>query len=261
MSETLSATPTAITADPITPRHNGGLDALRASTTLLVLFHHTALTYGAIGGWFFREIPTDRSPSAMLLILFGTVNQAWFMGLFFLLAGYFTPAALRDKGPLRFMADRLLRLGLPLLVFGWLLGPITIALALTDKGRPFFGTLLWLWRHGVFEKGPLWFAWALLIPATVAALWQAVQARRGGRSTAASAPRPFPANATLLIAALATGVAAFALRVVWPVGQEAWGLQLGYCASYVVLFAAGCLAAGPRWPRSMRSGSRCSRGV
>jgi hypothetical protein len=29
---------------------NGGIDALRAAVTLLVVFHHTAITYGAIGG-------------------------------------------------------------------------------------------------------------------------------------------------------------------------------------------------------------------
>ena len=36
---------------------NGGIDALRAAVTLLVVLHHTALTYGAIGGWYYQEIP------------------------------------------------------------------------------------------------------------------------------------------------------------------------------------------------------------
>ena len=42
-----------------TPPRNSGLDALRAALTVLVLLHHTAITYGAIGGWFYRELPTD----------------------------------------------------------------------------------------------------------------------------------------------------------------------------------------------------------
>jgi hypothetical protein len=33
------------------------------------------------------------------------------------------------------------------------------------------------------------------------------------------------------------------LRLVWPTGTTVLHLQLGYFASYVVLFAAGCLAA------------------
>jgi hypothetical protein len=37
------------------------------------------------------------------------------------------------------------------------------------------------------------------------------------------------------------------LRLVWPVGVNVAFLQLGYFASYVVLFAAGCAAADGRW--------------
>ncbi len=86
-----------------TPARNAGLDVLRAATTLLVVFHHTAITYGAIGGGFYKETLTDRSFSSMLLVFFCTLNQAWFMGLFFLLAGYYTPAAVQAKGPLRYL--------------------------------------------------------------------------------------------------------------------------------------------------------------
>ena len=72
--------------------HNPGFDALRASLTLLVVMHHTAITYGAIGGRYYREVRTD-ALSSTLLVLFCTLNQALLMGLFFLPAGYFTPAA------------------------------------------------------------------------------------------------------------------------------------------------------------------------
>jgi peptidoglycan/LPS O-acetylase OafA/YrhL len=51
----------------------------------------------------------------------------------------------------------------------------------------------------------------------------------------------------LALAAFATGAAAFALRLVWPVGTETFGLQLGYFASYIVLFAAGCFGAPAHW--------------
>ncbi len=67
--------------------HNAGFDALRAFLTVLVVLHHTALTYGAIGGWFYRELPTSAALSSQLLVFFCTVNQSFFMGLFFLLAG------------------------------------------------------------------------------------------------------------------------------------------------------------------------------
>ena len=44
---------------------------------------------------------------------FFTVNAAFFMGLFFLIAGYFSAAAYARRGPWRFLAARALRLGTP----------------------------------------------------------------------------------------------------------------------------------------------------
>lgn len=70
---------------------NGALDALRAVTTVLVVFHHAAITYGSDGDWFYREAMPSPAPSSLVLTFFCAFNQAWFIGLFFLLAGYFTP--------------------------------------------------------------------------------------------------------------------------------------------------------------------------
>jgi peptidoglycan/LPS O-acetylase OafA/YrhL len=216
---------------------NGGIDALRAAVTLLVVFHHTAITYGAIGGWYYKEIAPSKSLGGILLILFCTVNQAWFMGLFFLLAGYYTPAGYDRHGPAGFARERLLRLGVPLLVYFFLLHPLTVALAETTRGRSFAGVLEYQWMHGKFEPGPLWFAEALLIFAACWMVWRVMM-----KPTKTSAP-PFPSNVALLAAALASGAGAFLLRLIWPVGVNVGFLQLGYFASYIVLFFAGCAAA------------------
>jgi peptidoglycan/LPS O-acetylase OafA/YrhL len=96
-----------------TPRRirNAGIDALRIGTIFMVVLHHTAITYGAIGGWYYKEVPTDGSLSSMLLVFFCTLNQAWFMGLFFLLAGYYTPEPLQRQGAWHYLGGRLSRLG------------------------------------------------------------------------------------------------------------------------------------------------------
>ena len=46
------------------------------------------------------------------------------MSLLFLIAGYFSPQSLDCKGQRRFVRDRLIRLGLPLVVFYFVLNPI-----------------------------------------------------------------------------------------------------------------------------------------
>lgn len=219
-----------------------GLDRLKAGLTLLVVFHHTAITYGGAGGWFYRELKQSDAPSSILLTFFCAINQAYFMGLFFLIAGLFTPQALQHKSSVRFLLDRFVRLGIPLLAFGWLLGPVTIALVqATLRDRSFSEVLVSLWQRGVFEQGPLWFAKALLLMALASLLLHRVAGwpREG--------TRPFPGNGQLLLAAIVCGLAAFALRLVWPVGTEFWGLQLGYFAGYVILYVAGNLAAQTGW--------------
>jgi glucan biosynthesis protein C len=47
------------------------------------------------------------------------------MGLLFFIAGYFSPASLDRKGPSHFVRERAFRLGLPVLFYMLLLGPIT----------------------------------------------------------------------------------------------------------------------------------------
>jgi len=219
-------------------RREAGLDALRASLVLLLLFHHSAITYGGSGDWYYKESHTGYALSTSLLSLFAGFNQAFFMGLFFLLAGYFTPGSLERHGAASYMRERALRLGLPLIVYFLLLSPVTMSLAATARGRDFFKTLIYNWTHGRMEPGPLWFCEALLI---FAGLYVALRAFAPG--LARLAPPSFPSNPTLALAALGTGAAAFLLRLVWPTGTTLLYLQLGFFATYVVLFAAGCLAA------------------
>ncbi|MES2716304.1 MAG: acyltransferase family protein [Pseudomonadota bacterium] len=220
------------------------IDRLRTVLTVLVIAHHTAITYGGSGSWFYREVHDGGTPFSLLLTLFCSVNQAFFMGLFFLLAGYFTPPALAAKGLGRFVRDRLLRLGLPLLAFGWVLGPLAVAIAGTQQGRPLLGGWWALVSQGVFVLGPLWFAWALLLFSAGWLLWRALRPLPLLPQADAAA---VPCDRAWLLSALGVGAAALAIRQWVPVGENRLGLQLGYFASYLFLFALGCAAWRHRW--------------
>jgi glucan biosynthesis protein C len=92
------------------------LDNLRLYLTILVILHHTAIAYGAVGDWSIVDPAVD-DISPVFLTFFTAVNQSYFMSAFFLLAGYFTPRSLDRKGRASFIKDRLIRLGIPLLLF------------------------------------------------------------------------------------------------------------------------------------------------
>jgi len=110
------------------------------------------------GDRYYTEVRAGHDPSSLLLSLFTGFNQAFFMGLFFLLAGYFTPRAVERHGVAAYMGERALRLGLPLLIYFLLLSPATMALAATARGRNFFTALVANWTQGRMESGPFWFA-------------------------------------------------------------------------------------------------------
>lgn len=214
------------------------IDHLRVAMTALVVFHHAAITYGADGGWYLHQAPQG---SSLPLTVFVAVNQAFFMGFFFLIAGYFTPASYARKGPWRFAADRLLRLGLPLLIFGFVLDPLTVALARAHSTEAMFAMWGQMMARGWFSSGPLWFAQALLNFSAAFMVWRALL------RPAPETQRPLPGHAAIFLSALAVGVAAFLLRLVFPVGEAVSNLQFGYFASYILLFAVGAAAARGRW--------------
>jgi len=51
------------------------------------------------------------------------MTQAYFMGLLFLIAGYFVPDSFDRKGPARFLRDRAVRLGIPTLIYMLFINP------------------------------------------------------------------------------------------------------------------------------------------
>jgi len=92
---------------------------------MLVIAHHLMVIYANSGGWIYHEGRQDDITSA-LGGWFCAVNQAYFMGLFLFVAAYFVPGAYDRKGPGWFLFDRLVRLGIPLALYSWLLRPFFI---------------------------------------------------------------------------------------------------------------------------------------
>ena len=222
-----------MTRNPAVPTRNAAIDHLRVFLTALVIFHHVAIVYGGSGGWYWKEVEDGSNP---LLILFNAVNQSYFMGFFFLLAGYYTPRSFERKGELRFIKERFLRLGIPLVVYFFVIAPFTVGLIRHHEGM---GLLEGWWKMVLeheFEPGPLWFAEALLIFALLYGLWRRFRPE-------ASSLKKIPGNLSLAISALALGFISFGIRLWLPVGESVLWLQLGYFPCYVFLFFAGTLCA------------------
>lgn len=225
------------------------LDRLRTAMTFIVLFGHTWMTYGADGDWFYREVPGSRSPFSVLGTLYCLTNQAFLMGFFFLIAGYFTAASKDRKSTGRFIADRALRLGLPLLGFGLVLAPLTVGMIGAARGQSFWASIAPLWQHKEFINGPMWFVEALFFMSLGYCLWRLLisRLRKENTSSTQSEPSSLPGNRGWLLSAIAVGMTAFVARIWMPVDTRYFGLWLGYFPSYIFLFSVGICAWRFQW--------------
>jgi glucan biosynthesis protein C len=233
-------------------------DHLRAALAILVVLHHVAMVYGAVLPMFYYLEPPFSSPGVvdplayLALLVFSLLNQAWFIGAFFLLAGYFTPRSYDRKGPGAFLKDKLVRLGIPLVVFWLVLNPISwfglwlMPASLTGiKTPPTWQTYL-----RFIGLGPLWFVAMLLIFNFGYAAWRMLARNRAPSSMGESAPSYLGIGALVL----ALAGASYLMRMVVPIGKEVGDFPtLAYLPQYLGFFVIGTIASRHNWLRTLPS--------
>jgi len=210
------------------------LDNLRVGLIALVIAHHVGQAYGPTGGsW-----PIQEAARAALLGPFFTVNRSFFMSLFFLVAGYFTVSACDARGPAAFARGRLLRLGVPVLVWGLVLIPLRVFVFAPAGQR---GPVL------PIDVGHLWFLEHLLLFSVGYALWRHVRRHR-------ARPRPAgpPRTAAMVAAALVLAVVSGVIRHWFPIDRWIhllWFFQVAFAdvPRDLGFFIIGLLAGRNRW--------------
>jgi glucan biosynthesis protein C len=230
------------------------VDNLRTLAIILVFLVHLAITYGGSGLWYYKEGQLT-APESYVFLAFTCICQAFFMGLLFLLAGYFTPASFDRKGAGQFVLGRLTRLWLPVGVFIFLIDPfMEYALIMTGvmpspTGLP-ITTQAFL---GLFTNpfaglgfGPLWFIEALFFFTLTYVVWRLL-------SRSPSKPHPIPRNLAIALLAIALGTVTFLVRIWFPVGYvlNPFGFQLPFFPQYIAFFIVGALAFRGNWLLNM----------
>lgn len=223
------------------------LDRLRIGLTVLVVLHHVAMAYGA-GGLAFYYVDLPESFFSRNLLVFVLANQAWFMGAFFLVAGYFTPRSLDGKGTTGFVKSRMIRLGIPLAFFAAVLNPIAMTgwFHVDDELGPLTWDTFDYLDH--VRMGPTWFLALLLIFSGGYAIWRSAFGHRfAGRSDAS-----FPGLVWIVGFVLALAGTEFLLRTQLAVG-ESWGgfPSLAYLPQYLSFFALGVIAYRRDWLQTL----------
>ncbi len=186
------------------------LDNLKVGLTMLLVAHHVGQAYGPTGGaW-----PIQEAARSVFLGPLFTIDRSFFMSLFFLISGFFSALSYDAKGGWPFVRGRLLRLGLPILVWALLMVPLQLFVF----GAPGGGAKAW-----PIDVGHLWFLEHLLLFSLVYALWRTAR----GRGTAAPLATPRqPRTWAILLFAVVLALVSGLVRIAYPIDR--WVYVFGF---------------------------------
>ena len=215
------------------------LDNVRIYLTILVILHHATLAYGGMGGWAVRDVITDEL-SPILFTVFNALNQSYFMTAFFLLAGYFTPRSLERKGSKNFLVDRIIRLGIPLLIYTTLiinLNGFMITRFYLDVPFQF------VWSY---QPGHLWFLQLLFLFALIYVIFKLFK-----KEATNMEDRALPSDGIIWIVVILLSFFTFLMRLAYPIGETILNVQPGHISHYLFAFFIGIIAYRGDWFRRL----------
>eukprot|EP01083_Nonionella_stella_P068275 181182_1 len=123
------------------------LDNIKSFLTIIVVMHHISGAFHGVIGDYYNSF-------FLFAIPFSTINQTYFMCLFFFISAYFTPTSCDRKGVRKFLSVKFKRLGIPFLCYTFIMGPSLDLLISQGVGTAY---------SYIPDPGPCWFlAWLLI---------------------------------------------------------------------------------------------------
>jgi len=225
------------------------LDALRVAVIVWVILHHAAQPYGPTGG----DWPIADPGNLEWLGPLYPLGASFGLGLLFLLAGYFVPRSYDRKGAGRFLKERWLRIGVPLVVFVLVVHlPVVY---LIESPRPPFGDFV----RSLYGSGwlnmylHLWFMGHVLLYSAGYVLWRTVADRYSERPSRAW---PLPNHLSIVSFVIALALITWFVRGWYAIDE--WvplffvlAAEPAHLPQYVSLFAVGVIAFRGDWLRRL----------
>lgn len=229
-----------------TRRHD--LDNLKTFLTCLVIVHHTSNCYGGPGnGPYKSDLIAGVNPASRLpLFVFNAINQSFFMGLFFWVSGRLSAESVARiaKSPERsrwpFIRSKILRLGLPAVLYSLLLEPATFLAVLPSWDIASIKEFL----AGYFAtldriQGPVWYTANLLLFDLAAVCFQG--ALRPSFKKDGVLGQSFWYVTARKYGWITAALASFVVRVYYPIGTtiKPSALQVAFAPQYIFAYAMG----------------------
>jgi len=235
------------------------LDNIKVLFALLVIFTHVRVSYGGEGWWYYIESnPVDLFTLIFFYMTagFAGIFQASLLGLFFLMGAYFTPKSYDRKGVPAFWKERLIRLGIPVLLYTFIINPIIFYLLKAGGFQPMisdprFQTNSFLEYYLSFLTvfTITWFLVVLLIFTAIYTIWRQITKID---SIQQHIPKelPIPKYIYLLLLAIGLGCLSFLVRLAFSI-IDTEVLPIAYMIQYFMMFSVGIIAYRYGWFEKM----------
>lgn len=222
------------------------IDNLRLLMIVLVVMVHLAVTYSGIGSWYINDVGRLDTAAVVFFGLFQSFTQAYFMGFLFLISGYFVIRSYDKKGSKKFLTERLIRLGIPTLIYMLVIHPFNVYVLLGHTwDRPSFTKYYFNYLitfDFISESGPLWFAFALLIFNCIYVLIRIISKELKIKKDITN-----PGTGAMFLLAGIITFCAFFIRLVQPIDTNILNMQLCFFSQYIILFIVGVKAGRYDW--------------
>ena len=229
------------------------IDRLKAFLICFFIFHQTLIAYGGVGLWYYTSVDRFSGMALIAVNTIKTINLSFLASLFFLISAMFAHESYKRYGFKTFVKKRIMRLGVPLLIYVLVVHPSIVFFVerthgMTDLGWFSFVLQMLTTR---FSFGPFWFIATLLVfelgyalyklrgpkvESLMTELWQQIAALR----------------TTLFV--IGIGLLAFVIRLLSPARATQPGIQWGFYPLYVGMFISGLIAQRNDWIHKLKIG-------
>ena len=222
------------------------LDNLKTALTCLVVAHHTSQAYVTIDtGWLVQQ-PNIPEINNRIIGWLLSVDNAFFMALFFMLSSYFIPLSLERKTAKKYLWERLKRLGIPIIIFMFMVLPVT-GFLLSGDGMSFTDFLshrYFLIPGGDINFGHTWFLFILLLFTAIYLLFSKIKRMKQPRKKNLKLN-----NKHILLFGVGLTVLTFIIRIIFPPGY--WlplhSFEPARGVTYIGMFSFGIVAYRQQW--------------
>lgn len=226
-------------------------DQIRALMVALVIAIHVPVAFGGEWGWLGIRIPIEEPVSPLLKGFFGWYSysiNSFIMYMMFLIAGYFVPRSVHNKGVICYLRGRFVRLGIPFAAGFLLINNLSLLIARFSPNSPLAGMSL---IDIPFNR--IWVLWFLIVLLVFDLLYCAWVVLRGDRFSVDTSV-PTPQIRSWVMSAFVLGVfqAVMASQTdLWTYLERSYfngfGAQGMNIMTYTFLFFLGCKASFHGW--------------